>query len=636
MSAVSRSERVANRVFSEAVGGLSDVADYLKLDPIPPVWRELRKYNTTKLRADALAAATMAIVTIPQAIGFALVVGIPVQAVMVTAIIGSAVCALFSTSRHLVFGPTNTISIILAGALITVAEVPLTSLQKVLVLGFMIGAFQIGAGFFKLGNLTHFISRTVIVAYSTAVAVLIGVGQVSNVLGLGRVTDVSLPGTIQHIAVRLGTFRVEWMTAGIGVASLLLMILIRRLRPRWPDGLIVMALFAAVSVSYHLDLSGVRLVRDAGEVAGNMPLFVGFPTNEEGLKLVPLLASAALATAILGMLETISITKSIAARSGQKINPNQELLAMGLGNLASTAFGAMPGSSSFVRSAVCYESGGATQMSSIFSSLMILGILLVCAPLVNYVPIATLAAYLILIAIKLINWESIRIASRATSSDATVFFVTLASALVLKLDTAIYVGIGVSLALFLRKASAPSLVEYGFNDQGQLSQIEEGGPRKNSAISIVHVEGELFFGAADLFQEQVRYLADDANIRVVVLRMKNARHLDATSVMSLLQLHAYLLKSGRHLLISGINPDVERVLVASGALPKIGRENIFPAEANLTMSTKRALLRASQLLQQDGAKAKAEVRIYYDRKKENAADTTAPTVEHALPPDFDI
>ena len=116
----------------------------------------------------------------------------------------------------------------------------------------------------------------------------------------------------------------------------------------------------------------------------------------------------------------------------------------------------------------------------------------------------------------------------------------------------------------------------------------------------MHVEGELFFGAADLFQEQVRYLADEDQIRVIILRMKNARHLDATSVISLLQLHEYLRKSKRYLLISGINPDVERVLRASGAYDRIGGENVFPAEANLTMSTRRALLRASHLLQQDG------------------------------------
>lgn len=630
--------RRATRVFNEAVEGLSEVADYLRLDVVPPVWHELGRYSLRKLKSDLTAGLTVAIVTIPQAIGFALIVGIPVQAVLVTAIIGAAFCALFSSSRHLVFGPTNTISIIMAGALISVAAVPLTPLQKVLVIGFLIGAVQVAAGFFKLGNLTHFISRTVIIAYSTAVGVLICVSQVGNLIGLGRTPDISLPGTVQHILVSLVQFELNPMTTAVGVSSLLLLILIRRLQPRWPYGLIVMAVFGMVAAFYQLGEFGVPLVRDAGEVAGQMPLFVGFPLNEDGLRLVPQVASIALATAILGMLEAISITKTIAARSGQKVNPNQELIAMGLGNLASAGFGAMPGSASFVRSTVNYQSRAATQMSSLIGSGCILVILLLTAEFVNFIPVATLAAFLILIAVKLINVEQIRIVRRATRSDAVVFWTTLLSALFLKLDTAVYVGIGTSLMLFLKKAGAPSLVEYRFTDSGQLSELEEGQARSNSAISIVHVEGELFFGAADLFQEQVRYLADDANIKVVILRMKNARHLDATSVMSLLQLHDYLHKTGRHLLISGISLDVDRVLKASGALERIGTENVFPAEANLTMSTKRALLRASQLVQQGGGAKSPEVRIFYDRKHEKISEAPEPaaTSEDKRPRDFQI
>jgi len=634
-----RAERAAGRVLHDAVDGLNDVADYLRYDPVPPFWRELHSYSWQKLRADAYAAVMIAIVTIPQAVGFALVVGLPVQAVLATAIVGAAVCAVFSTSYHLVFGPTNTISIILAGALLTVSDIPLTSLQKVLVVGFMMGTIQLAAGFFKLGNLTHFISRTVIVGYGTAVGVLIGMGQVGNLLGLGRAPDVSLPGTIRHVLGSVVRFDLNPMTAGVGIASLLLMILLRRLRPTWPEGLIVLGLFGVLSISYNLAAFHVPMVKDAGEVGGQMPLFVGFPTNEAGLELVPQLASVALAAAILGMLETISISKTMAARSGQKVNANQELVAMGAGNIAATAFGAMPGSSSFVRSAVSYQAGGATQAASIISSVIVLAIISVSAAAINYIPIAALAAYLILVAIRLINFEQIRITRRATRSDAVVFWVTLVAALFLELDTAVYVGIGVSLALFLRKASAPSLVEYGFNEAGQLAELENKKERRNSAISIVHVEGELFFGAADLFQEQVRYLADDDQIKVVILRMKNARHLDATSVMSLLQLHEYLQRTKRHLLISGINEEVERVLVRSGAMQKIGRENVFPAEANLTMSTKRALLRASNLLQQSsgGLGVKSDVRIFYDRKREKVEGaTTTTTADDIRPGDYSI
>jgi SulP family sulfate permease len=385
---------------------------------------------------------------------------------------------------------------------------------------------------------------------------------------------------------------------------------------------------------------GIRTIGDEGALLAALPSFLGMPFTNSEWSVVPPLLSAALAIAILGMLEAVSISKTMAAQSGQRLDTNQELVAMGSANIANSFFGAMPGSASFARSAVNLQSGAQTQVAGLLSSVLVLGALFFVAPLINFIPVPALAAHLIRIGLKMINREQIRISWKSTRSDAIVFATTLLAAFFLQLDTAIYVGVGVSLALFLRKASAPSLVEYGFNEQGQLAEIEDGKLRGNSAISIVHVEGELFFGAADLFQEQVRLLADDDGIKVVILRMKNARHLDATSVMSLLQLHDYLQKTGRHLLISGINPDVERVLRKSGAWKQIGVENIFPAEANLTMSTKRALLRASQLLQQIGSAPNSGVRIFYDRNRDNSAggDAAPPTRsgDHDKPGDYQI
>jgi len=189
-----------------------------------------------------------------------------------------------------------------------------------------------------------------------------------------------------------------------------------------------------------------------------------------------------------------------------------------------------------------------------------------------------------------------------------VFLVTLSAALFLKLDTAIYVGIGVALALFLQKTTTPTLAEYSLNDQGDLAELSDPSKRAHPQISIIHVEGELYFGAAELFQQEVRRLAEDQNIRVFILRMKNARHLDASTVMALENLHEYLQQTHRYLLISGSNQDVSSVLANSGLLKQIGEENIFPAEANATLSTRKALKRAQQLL----PSAEATVRVFYD------------------------
>jgi SulP family sulfate permease len=631
------SQPVASKVINQAVEGLTDVADYLRLDPVPPFWRQIRVYSLDKLKADAFAGLMVAIVAIPQALAFALIAGLPVETVLTASVIGSLFFSLWSSSRHTVFGPTNTISVILASALAATAAIPLNALQKVVMLAFMIGVVQLGAGVFKLGNLSHFISRTVIVAYSTGAAVLIVAGQLTNFLGIARPDNISLPGVLRHVISSLAHFRIQPISLGIGAAALLLMLWLRKRRQAWPEGLLVLGLFGALTAAWEytcghtfipdeLSLSGlgVKLVRDVGEVSGTLPLFQGFPI-EHALTFIPQVSSIALAAALLGMLETLTIAQTMASRSGQKINPNQELMSAGLGNLFCSAFGTMACSSSFLRSAIAFESRGATQLGPMLSSVFLLAIIMATAALVNFIPVTALAAYIILLAIRLAASPESRIVRRATSADALVFWVTLSATLFLSLDTAIYIGMGLSLALFLHKAAAPSLVEYSFNAQGQLSRLEGKEGRSNPAIAIVHVEGELFFAAADLFQEQIRQMAEDPNLRAVILRMKNARHLDATSVISLLQLHDFLTTTQRHLIISGLDEELMQVLRRSGALDRIGADNIFPAEANLTLSTKRALQRATQLIGLSKSQ-RPELRIAYDRRRAeqfDQADATA-------------
>jgi sulfate permease, SulP family len=613
----------ATRVLNQAGDVLYDAVDYLRLDPIPPVVREMRRYSKKKLRADVLAGATVALVSIPQAIGFALIAGLPPEMVIMSVVVGGFLAAIFSTSHHLVFGPTNSISLLTASAVATLPALGLSSPELALVMAFLIGLFQLGAGFAKLGKLTQFVSRSVVIGYGTAIGILLAVSQLPHLVGAettrGNLLR-SLEGTIQHIVA----LEINGYSLAIGVVTFLLFHVLERVA-RWvPAELVGLVMVSLFTRWVGLDVLGVKTIAGEGELAGALPSFIGMPFGDASVAAVPALLGTALAIAILGMLEAISIGKTLAARSGQTFNANQELMAMGVANLGCSVFGAMPGSASFARSASNYQAGARTQVAAISSSLIVLGALFFVAPLVNFLPIPAVAAHLIRIGLKMINRDQLRIAWSATRSDAIVLMVTMGSAFLFKLDAAIYIGLGLSLALFLKKASAPSLVEYGFNDQGQLAQLDGAAARGESTISIVHVEGELFFGAADLFQEEVRLRAEAENIRVVILRMKNARHLDATSVMSLLQLHEALAKNGRHLLVSGINPDVERVLRRSGAWAVIGPDNIFPAEANLTMSTKRALQRAKRLLVADGATAKADVRIFYDRNRLDAQGESAP------------
>jgi SulP family sulfate permease len=578
-----------------------------------PFLKELRTYTWAKFKADLIAGATVTLVSIPQAIGFSLILNLPPQPVIVSVIIGGFVGALFFSSRHHVFGPTSSISLIVAATIAANSSIGLEPLHLAVYLAFLIGVIQLLAGLLNFGEVTKFISRSVVVGYSTGIGILLIASQLHNLLGYRVESGQNFSTNVLQAIFDLGTAQVFPWAIGIGAMTFAIFWLVRRFRPGWPEalfGLALLGLGAKVFTLYH-HTTPFLMVRDEGALTAVIPAFVGYPFGPRRLHLLPELAGTAIAISILGMLEAASITKGLAAKSGQKIEANQELIGMGAANIACAFFGAVPGSSSFARSAVNFQSGARTQISSMLSSLVVLGVLAFVTPVFNFIPVAALAAHLIRIGFNMINVHQIRISCRSTPSDLVVFVVTLGSCLFLKLDTAIYVGIGVSLVLFLNKTSTPTLVEYAINESGNLAELHDPKQRPHPEISIIHVEGELFFGAADLFQEQVRSLADNQNIRVFILRMKNARHLDASTVMAMENLHDYLRETGRYLLISGSNPGVTRVLENSGLLQQIGRENIFPAETNPTMATRNALKRAKELLPGEAL----DVRVFYDKKQ---------------------
>jgi SulP family sulfate permease len=572
-----------------------------------PLSGELRNYGRGTFRADVLAGVSVALVSLPQAIGFALISGLPPHVVITGVMVIGVVAALFCSSHHTVIGPTNTTSIFVAAIVASGVAPSLNPVQTAVFMAFMVGVIQLVAGIVRAGKVTQFISRSVILGYGTGAAILIFAGQLPVFLGV-RVGHGKPFVILARTAGEIVRLHMNVPALALGIGSLGLLLALKRWRPRWPGGIVTLAAATAVTLVFRLHEHGARTVAELGGLSASMPIFNGAPL--EMLSELPSLVNPALTLALIGMLEAISIAKNIAASTGQRIDPNQELLGLGAGNLAAGLFGAMSGSGSFVRSAVNVQSGGRTQIAAIVSAIGLGAILWAIAPLASAIPLASVAAILLVVAVQMINHRHIRTVCRATRSDAAVFLITFLGTLLLNLDTAIYLGIGASLALFLVKAASPALVEYAVNDAGNFVTIENPVARPDPQISIVHVEGDLFFGASDLFQDHIRVLTADPNLRVVILRMKNARHLDGSTVLAIDQLNTLLKNTRRHLLISGVHGDVALVLKRSGLIKRIGVENVFPAEENLTMATKKALKRARQLIG-----PKAGVRLFYDKTR---------------------
>jgi SulP family sulfate permease len=307
------------------------------------------------------------------------------------------------------------------------------------------------------------------------------------------------------------------------------------------------------------------------------------------------------------------------------------MFSVGAANVANAFGGGMPASASLTRSALNFEAGAATRFSSLIAGLLTLAAAAAIAwlgvwgvPLINFIPRAALAALVITIAISLFNKRHIRICLKSTGDDGRVLVLTFAATLLAPLHVAIFIGVAVSIALFLRRASKPTLVEYEFSDEGELREKSQKPKNETPSISIVHVEGDLFFGAADMLRGQIEAAANDPNLRVIILRMRNARHLDATSAMAIEDFVRHARERGLHVLMSGVTRPLYKVLKKSGILETIqhgcdrreGESNLFiqfPSNPNL--STRDALRRAQQLLGEE----KADIRIFH-KSKENDAE----------------
>lgn len=589
--------------------GFRAARDYNTLD-LFPLRHTLAGYNASKFPGDLRAGLNVALLAFPQGMAYALIAGLPIEYGIYGSAIAAMVAPVFSKTQYITLGPTNATSVMLLSAFLGlgIAGAEMLSLAPLLIL--LVGIFILLGAYFKVANFIQYISRSVITGYITAAALLIITNQMPKALGLtiaGK--GATFFESVSLMAGALGT--IHWATLGISVATAVLYILLNRKFKALPNvAICLIAMSFATALLLGRESGVVHLTGiDAGNWALQMPSF-----RFEDIKL---LASPALAISLLCILEGISIGKSLAAKTGARFDTNQAMFSIGMANVGCAFFSGMPASGSLTRSSLNTASGGNTVLASYISGVVVFIGAFLLGPYTAYIPQCVLAVLVIAIGISLVNKHAIRIVMRTTKSDAAVFLITFASGTILPLDTAIYVGVGTSIMLFLKKVARPEMVEYAFNDKGQLAQASDTIKRDTPEVSIVHVEGELFFGAAELFRDQMRRICEDPNLKVVVLKMRNAYNMDATGVMALEELVLYMNELGRHLILSEAKADLIRVLQNSGLYDRIEERNIFCDDpGNPTMSTARALRRAKEHLGDSDANVSIYVDPVKDRQKQ--------------------
>jgi len=565
------------------------------------VWNST--YTVEKGRRDLLAALTVAAISLPQGMAYALIAGVDPRFGLYSAVVVTLVASLLGSSSHLINGPTSAISLVVFSALAFIdPNASADVYEAMFLLGVMVGIIQIGIAVFKLGDLTRYISESVILGFMAGAAVLLAIGQIGNALG---VRDKGTGN--QHVLYRL------WLTVVHGdpinqkalvvsAVTVIFAVLLRRAVRRWRlpqlDMFVVLLLVAlgSYAAGWSLpDAGGKTAVSVVGSIKASLPQ----PHIPEiHWSWIGQISSSAVAIAFLGLLEALSIAKSIAHHTRQPLDYNRQCLAEGVANLVGGFFRCLPGSGSLSRSAINYQAGAATRVSGVITAVVVALAVLALAPLTRYIPKPALAGLLLVTSVRLIDFERLRYTLRASRYDAGLAVITALSGLLIGVEYSILIGVALSILLFVPRAAKLKASELLVSPEGVVRERLRSDPRC-TAVLVWDFEGELFFGAApdldrhfDLLHERIQQ--DQA--RYVVLRFKRTRNPDVVCLERLEHFLRERQKEGVTVLLAGLRAEF---LTAIGNLRFADwypTENIYAEEDSTYSATLRAVRHAYRLL----------------------------------------
>ncbi|KHK01414.1 SulP family inorganic anion transporter [Desulfovibrio sp. TomC] len=531
------------------------------------------RVNRRTLSADLWAGLTGAVIVLPQGVAFAAIAGLPPQYGLYAAMAPVIVAALFGSSWHLISGPTTAISLVVYA---NVSQLALPGspdyIRLVLALTALCGLVQFGLGLARLGGVVNFVSHSVVTGFTAGAAILIATSQ------LGHFFGVTLP--------RGGSFLETWFAflgqlpaingtvALIAGSTLVLAILLRRLWPRSPA--LLLALVGGSLVCQLVDGAGhgAKLV---GALPSSLPP-LSLPEFDLGTFRV--LFPGALAVAMLGLAEAVSIARAVAVRSEQTIDNSQEFIGQGLANLVGGFLSGYASSGSFTRTGVNFDAGAKTPLAAVFSALFLAAVVLLVAPATAYLPIPAMAGVIVLVAAGLVNGKAIRHILHTDRSEAGVLGATFLATLFVALEFAIYAGVMLSLLLYLRRTSHPHFITLAPNPDSAhraLTNVRRKPLAECPQLKILRLDGSIFFGAVNHIAEELhRLVARSPEQCHILILGSGINFIDAGGCHMLFHEAGAMKLSGREIFFCSLKREVLELLERGGCLDRIGRQNVFP------------------------------------------------------------
>jgi SulP family sulfate permease len=488
----------------------------------------LPRQTRASVGRDLVVGLSGAILALPQSIAYALIAGLPPEYGLYAAIIPVLIACLWGSSWHLICGPTAAISIVLYASVSPLA-VPGSQdyVTLILLLTFLAGVFQWLLGMLRFGALVNFVSHSVVLGFTLGAAVVIALGQLPNLLGLDLPNQATALNSLVSLISHFGAL--DWPSLILGLGTLALGIILKLLVPRWPTLLITLALSGLLVWLWPTMFGHVKLV---SSFVGKLPPFSPLPMD---LDLVLRLLPSAVAVGMLGLVTSLSIARSLSARSQQLLDANQEVRAQGLSNIVGGFFSGSLSAGSFTRSGLSYEAGACSPLTGVFSALWVALFAVTGAALIAHIPVPSMAGSILLISWGLVDHRGIRSLFRVSRAEFVVMALTCVATLLLELQTAIYAGVLASLFFYLKRTSQPRVQHSRDGDD-----------------DVLRVGGSIFFGASHYLQVRLQRLQGSR----VVIDAQQINFIDYSGVEMLHQEARRLLRQDRSLTLRRARPQV--------------------------------------------------------------------------------
>jgi len=523
----------------------------------------LRSYNSQMFLHDLLAGITVGLVALPLAMAFGIASGVTPQAGLYTAVVAGFLISALGGSRTQIGGPTGAFVVIVAGI---VARFGMSGLAMVTV---MAGFILLLMGLTGLGAAVRFIPRMVVIGFTNGIAVLIASTQVKDFFGLrtGPVPSEFLP-RMKLLAAHFASFNPSAL--GLGLGALAILLLLPRITKRVPASIVALLVCTAASLFFHLSVETIGS-KFGGIPRGLPPFAIPDFHSEHILPLIP----AAFTVALLAALESMLSAVVADSMTGDRHNSNVELVAQGIANMVSPLFGGIPATGAIARTATNIRAGARSPVSGIIHALTLLGILLVAAPLASYIPLATLAAVLFVVAYNMGEWREIGGIFQMDFTAISVWFVTFALTVFADLTVAVSVGMSLAALLYIYRVADTTTVSPVTEDY-----IRDGMPHILQGrivpdyVSLLRIHGPFLFGTTEKLIEATVNI--DAFEPVVILRLRNMTAIDATGIHAIETFAKRLQQSGRALILCGAMEQPSKLLHGQRFLDQVGPENIMP------------------------------------------------------------